>query len=48
MTFNIRIFIDDTIVGVKEMKHPGWFSVVLSLALMGAFVGFLYLIGTPQ
>ena len=28
------------------MKHPGWFSVGLSLALMFAFVGFMYLIGT--
>ena len=26
------------------MKHPGWFSVGLSLALMFAFVGFMYLI----
>ena len=29
------------------MKHPGWFSVGVSLALMFAFVGFLYFIGTP-
>ena len=28
------------------MKHPGWFSVFLSLALMFGFVGFLYLIGS--
>ena len=27
------------------MKHPGWFSVFLSLALMFGFVGFLYYIG---
>ena len=30
------------------MKHPGWFSVFVSLALMFAFVGFMYYIGTPQ
>ena len=29
------------------MKHPGWFSVVLSLALIAGMIGFLYLIGTP-
>ena len=28
------------------MKHPGWFSVFLSLVLMFGFVGFLYLIGS--
>lgn len=27
------------------MKHPGWFSVFLSLAIMGGFVAFLYYIG---
>ena len=29
------------------MKHPGWFSVGLSLALIVAMIGFLYLIGEP-
>ena len=28
------------------MKHPGWFSVGLSLAIMAGFVAFLYLIGS--
>ena len=31
-------------IGDFQMKHPGWFSVGLSLALMFAMVGFLYLI----
>ncbi len=29
------------------MKHPGWFSVGLSIAIIVAMIGFLYLIGTP-
>lgn len=28
------------------MKHPGWFSVILSLALIAGMVGFLYIIGS--
>ena len=27
------------------MKHPGWFSVGLSIALIAAMVVFLYVIG---
>lgn len=29
------------------MKHPGWFSVGLSIALIVAMIGFLYIIGEP-
>ena len=27
------------------MKHPGWFSVILSLAIIAGMVAFLYIIG---
>jgi hypothetical protein len=29
------------------MKHPGWFSVILSLAIIAGMVAFLYIIGEP-
>ena len=30
------------------MKHPGWFSVAVSVGLIAAAVFFLYAIGTPM
>ena len=29
------------------MKPPGWFSVILTLAIIAGMVAFLYIIGDP-